>query len=111
MNLFIIFIVLVGVTGSKISQSDSTTESSSSLIFGNGKSQNINSGMPLDFTWLNENGSEIIDYGAIDKIFLHSEVADRKIVIVSITGPVKKGKSTFLNYCLRFLYANVSSFI
>lgn len=46
----------------------------------------------------------------IDRIFLHPEVRDRKIVVLSIIGDYRKGKSFFLDYCLRFLYANVSKF-
>lgn len=46
----------------------------------------------------------------IDRILLHPEVRDRKIVVISIIGEYRKGKSFFLGYCLRFLYANVSSY-
>lgn len=44
----------------------------------------------------------------IEKIFLHPEVKNRKIVVCSIIGAFRRGKSFFLDYCLRFLYANVS---
>lgn len=47
----------------------------------------------------------------IEKMFLHPDVKNRKIVIFSIIGAFRKGKSFFLDYCLRFLYANVSSLI
>ena len=42
------------------------------------------------------------------KIFDNAEVRDRKIVVFSIIGAYRKGKSFFLDYCLRFLYAHVS---
>ena len=45
----------------------------------------------------------------IKKIFLHPEVRDRKIVVLSVIGAYRKGKSFFLDYCLRFLYAKVST--
>ena len=54
------------------------------------------------------NGSIVVDYKKISEIFLHPEVADRKIVVVSIVGAFRKGKSFFMDYCLRFMYANVS---
>lgn len=50
----------------------------------------------------------MVDYQALDEILLHPDVEDRQIVVISIVGAFRKGKSYFLNYCLRFLYANVS---
>ena len=47
----------------------------------------------------------------IEEIFLHPEVRDRKIVVLSVIGAYRKGKSFFLDYCLRFLYANVSKIL
>ena len=55
-----------------------------------------------------ENGSILVDYEKISEIFLHPDVVDRKIVVVSIVGAFRKGKSFFMDYCLRFMYANVS---
>lgn len=52
-------------------------------------------------------GQYIIDQPELDHILNHAEVRDRKIVVFSIIGPQKKGKSFFMNYCLRFMYANV----
>ena len=43
-----------------------------------------------------------------ESILLHPEVKDRKIVVVSIIGAFRKGKSFLVDYCLRFMYANVS---
>lgn len=55
-----------------------------------------------------DNSTIKVDYEALDLILLHPDVKDRQIVVVSIVGAFRKGKSYFLNYCLRFLYANVS---
>jgi atlastin len=44
----------------------------------------------------------------LESLLLHSEVRDRKVVVLSIIGAFRKGKSFFLDYCLRFLYGNVS---
>jgi hypothetical protein len=46
--------------------------------------------------------------GSLEKLFLDPLVSDREVVIVSIAGALRKGKSFLLNYMLRFLYANVS---
>lgn len=64
-------------------------------------------GDPLSIMWVSDNHSEIIDLDVIHDTFLHPEVVDRKIVVLSITGAVNKGKSFLMNYCLRFMYANV----
>lgn len=60
---------------------------------------------------LNFSGSKevIIDDKELDKIFDHSEIKDRKVVIFSLIGAFRGGKSFFLDYCLRFLYAHVST--
>jgi hypothetical protein len=49
-----------------------------------------------------------VDYESI-KILLHPTLANRKIVVFSIIGAFRKGKSFLMDYCLRFMYANVSS--
>jgi len=46
----------------------------------------------------------------LNKMLLHNNVKDRKVVVVSIVGAFRKGKTVFLNYCLRYLYANVCGF-
>lgn len=55
------------------------------------------------------NNTIIVDDATIDSIFLHDDVKNRKIAIISIVGALRRGKSFFLDYCLRFMYANVSS--
>lgn len=44
----------------------------------------------------------------LDSLLLHPDVKDRKVVVFTIVGAFRKGKSFFMDYCLRFLYANVS---
>ena len=44
----------------------------------------------------------------LKKLLMHPDVKYRKIVAFSLIGAYRKGKSFFLGYCLRFLYANVS---
>lgn len=53
------------------------------------------------------NGS-IIDTASTEKLFLHPLLQNRKAVVLTILGDFRKGKSFFLDYCLRYLYANVS---
>lgn len=48
------------------------------------------------------------DKSELDSLLLHPQVKDRKIVVFTIVGAFRKGKSFFMDYCLRFMYANVS---
>ncbi|KAG5668477.1 hypothetical protein PVAND_016416 [Polypedilum vanderplanki] len=45
----------------------------------------------------------------LSQLLLHPQVKDREIAIVSIVGAYRKGKSFFMDYCLRFMYANFKS--
>ncbi|XP_070508822.1 atlastin-1-like [Chironomus tepperi] len=45
----------------------------------------------------------------IGKILLHPDVKDREVVIFAIVGSYRRGKSFFMDYCLRFMYANYRS--
>ena len=68
-------------------------------------------GTPLNIMEFKKNGDKTkvcIDVAVLESIFLHPEVENRKVVVVSIVGAFRKGKSFFMDYCLRFLYANVS---
>lgn len=49
-----------------------------------------------------------VDYEKLKEIFQHEKVKDRKVSVISIVGAFRKGKSFFLDYCLRYLYAHVS---
>lgn len=66
-------------------------------------------GFPLPLMEISPvNHSITVDYEAIDRMFSSPEIADRKMVAVSVIGALRKGKSFFMNYCLRYMYANVS---
>lgn len=48
-----------------------------------------------------------------DKFSLHDllsqeEIRNRNVVPISVVGAFRQGKSFFMGYCLRFMYANVS---
>lgn len=65
-------------------------------------------GKPLSIMSISDEAEVQVDSDALDRIFIHPEIVNRKIVVISIVGALRKGKSFFLDYCLRFLYANVS---
>lgn len=61
----------------------------------------------LDFD-TNMNNTVMLTKGSIEHLFLNEVVANRDVVVVSIAGAFRKGKSFLLNFMLRYLYANVS---
>lgn len=65
-------------------------------------------GKPVNILKFGEGNKVIVDNKELNKMFLHQEVKNRKVVVFSIIGAFRRGKSFFLDYCLRFLYANVS---
>lgn len=65
-------------------------------------------GEPLSVINFNDSNNLEFNKSVLDGLLLHNEVRGRKIVLLSIVGAFRKGKSFFLDYCLRFLYGNVS---
>lgn len=65
-------------------------------------------GMPVNVLKFGEGNKVIVDNEELKKMFMHQDVKNRKVVVFSIIGAFRRGKSFFLDYCLRFLYANVS---
>ena len=49
-----------------------------------------------------------LDETALDEILLSDQVRDRHVVVLSVAGAFRKGKSFLLDFCLRFLNAQVS---
>ncbi|XP_070505453.1 atlastin-like [Chironomus tepperi] len=66
-------------------------------------------GRPVTVMKFSDSGEVIVNDEEIEEIFNHEEIQDRKIVVISLIGAFRGGKSYLLNYCLRFLYANYSS--
>ena len=65
-------------------------------------------GKPVSVFRTTDNNKVIVDEAELAKLFDYQEIQDRKIVILSTIGAFRGGKSFFLDYCLRFLYAHVS---
>jgi hypothetical protein len=112
--LFLIFCLFIVSVESRISfdsrnhlddyDSERTTE------FEGNEAQNHAHGFPIDVVKLLLPGNQTLSINnkALNDIFLHSEVANRKIVAVSVGGFLRKDKKILLDYFLRFMYANVS---
>lgn len=66
-------------------------------------------GKPVSILKFGEDNKVIADTAEWEKMILHPDVKHRKVVTFSIIGAFRRGKSFFLDYCLRYLYATVSS--
>uniref|UniRef100_A0A3Q3ENT5 Atlastin GTPase 2 n=1 Tax=Kryptolebias marmoratus TaxID=37003 RepID=A0A3Q3ENT5_KRYMA len=49
-----------------------------------------------------------LDTGALEKILLQDHVKDLNVVVVSVAGAFRKGKSFLLDFMLRYMYSQVS---
>lgn len=52
-----------------------------------------------------------LDEEALESILLADGVRDKKVIVLSVAGAFRKGKSFLLDFCLRYLNAGVSIFI
>ncbi|CAG9811791.1 unnamed protein product [Chironomus riparius] len=66
-------------------------------------------GRPENVLGFTEDSKVFIHDAPLKDMFLHPDVKHRKIVAFSIIGAYRKGKSFFLDYCLRYLYAHYPS--
>lgn len=55
-----------------------------------------------------ESHSFLLSEEALTKLILKNDVKNRDVVIVSVAGAFRKGKSFLLDFFLRYLYAKVS---
>lgn len=58
---------------------------------------------PMQIVKVLEDHSFDLDMEALREVLLSDEVKDRKVVVVSVAGAFRKGKSFLLDYFLRYL--------
>lgn len=66
-------------------------------------------GKPIPIVLAEENHQFILDEDALEEILLKDEIKDRNVVVVSVAGAFRKGKSFLLDFFLRYMKATVSS--
>ena len=55
-----------------------------------------------------ENHSFALDTEALARVLLAPEVRDKDVVVLSVAGAFRKGKSFLLDFMLRYMYRQVS---
>ena len=66
---------------------------------------------PVQLLNINGNDGELqFNQNTVNDLFMNPKLADRNVVVFSIVGAFRKGKSFLLNYVLRYLYSNVITF-
>lgn len=75
-----------------------------------GSTINIMSAEPVQIVKVNEEAHTFrLSEDDLTRIILQDNVKNRDIVIVSVAGAFRKGKSFLLDFFLRYLYARVRS--
>lgn len=66
-------------------------------------------GKPIRIVLAEENHQFILDEAALEEILLKDEIKDRNVVVVSVAGAFRKGKSFLLDFFLRYMKATVNN--
>lgn len=103
MEVFIAFICFISVaSGNEVLSSKNQLKIKNAASF------------PLKVIWSELNVQNYllsINQTTVEGIFLHPEVAERKIVAISVIGSKQTDSKLLLDFCLKLLYANVSCLI
>lgn len=70
----------------------------------------IEIGQPVPIVLAEENHQFVLDEEALEKILLKDDIKDRNVVVVSVAGAFRKGKSFLLDFFLRYMKATVWHF-
>ncbi len=65
-------------------------------------------GQPIQIVVTKDDHTFDLDEEALEELLLHPRTRDKKVVVVSISGAFREGKSFLLDFFLRYLNAEVS---
>lgn len=63
---------------------------------------------PIQIVLANEDHTFSLDEEALTKVLMRDEIKDRYVVVVSVAGAFRKGKSFLLDFFLRYMESKVS---
>lgn len=63
----------------------------------------VDDGRPVQVVLAHPDHTFELDEDALSKILLHDDVKDRSVVVVSVAGAFRKGKSFLLDFFLRYM--------
>lgn len=66
-----------------------------------------NEGRPVQVVLAHPDHTFELDEEALSEILLHDDVKDRSVVVVSVAGAFRKGKSFLLDFFLRYMNSKV----
>lgn len=69
----------------------------------NGEIQDADGGRPVQVVLAHPDHTFELDEAALSEILLHDDVKDRSVVVVSVAGAFRKGKSFLLDFFLRYM--------
>lgn len=64
---------------------------------------------PIQIVTTEDDHTFVLDEDTLTEVLLQDDIKDRFVVVVSVAGAFRKGKSFLLDFFLRYLYARVSS--
>lgn len=63
---------------------------------------------PIQIVLANEDHTFSLDEDALAKVLMRDEIKDRYVVVVSVAGAFRKGKSFLLDFFLRYMNSKVT---
>lgn len=63
---------------------------------------------PIQIVSTEDDHTFVLDEDTLTEVLLQDDIKDRFVVVVSVAGAFRKGKSFLLDFFLRYLYARVS---